>query len=159
MKYRMIERCRDAFPVRMMCRNLGVSPSGYYEWHEREPSARDRANKQLLAHIRRLHAHSDGVLGAPRIWEELQYARIHCGKNRVARLMRLDSLQGIPQKKRWRKKASAPRPSGIQNHLARDFSAHQPNTKWVTDITYVNTAEGWLYLSAVKDLHSGIIWL
>lgn len=157
MKYRMIERCRDAFPIQMMCRCLNVSSSGYYDWHEREPSARALANEQLLEHICRLHIESDGVMGAPRIWEELQYARIPCGKNRVARLMRINNLQGIPQRKRWRKKVSEPRPSGIQNRLARDFSAHEPNTKWVTDITYIDTAEGWLYLSAVKDLHSSMI--
>jgi len=150
MKYRTIDRCRDAFEVRMMCRNLEVSHSGYYDWREREPSARDRANEQLLGHIRSFHTDSDGVMGAPRIWEELQYAGIPCGKNRVARLMRINHLQGIPQKKRWRKKTCEPRPRGIQNHLARNFNAHEPNTKWVTDITYVDTVEGWLYLSAVK---------
>jgi len=156
-KYCMIERCRATYPVRMMCRHLQVSPSGYYDWRGRRPSPRAKANDVLLFHIRRLHSESDGVLGAPRIWEELQYARIPCGKNRVARLMRAHQLQGIPQKKRWRKKASEPRPVGIQNHLARDFSAPAPNRRWVTDITYIDTAEGWLYLSAVKDLYDDSI--
>jgi putative transposase len=62
MKYRMIDRCRDAFPVRLMCRNLAVSPSGYYDWRGREPSARDRANERLLERIRHYHAESDGVI-------------------------------------------------------------------------------------------------
>ena len=157
MKYRMVDRCREAFPVRLMCRCLEVSPSGYYDWRCREPSAREQANAQLLVHIRRYHTESDGVLGAPRIWEELQYAGVRCSKNRVARLMQKNQIQGVPQKKRWRKKTSTPRPVGIQNHLAREFRASEPNRRWVTDITYIDTVEGWLYLSAVKDLHSGII--
>ena len=66
-------------------------------------------------------------------------------------------IQGIPQKKRWGKKTSGNRPSGIQNHLQRDFHAGEPNTKEVTDITYIDTDEGWLYLSAVLDLHPGIV--
>lgn len=153
----MIERCREAFPVRLMCRCLKVSPSGYYDWRDREPSVRAKANQQLTSHIRRLHLESDGVLGAPRIWEDLQYARIACGKNRVARLMRLEGLRGIPQRTRWRRKGSEQRPAGIDNHLARDFSASEPNTKWVTDITFIETFEGWLYLSAVLDLYSDVV--
>ena len=157
MKYRMIERCREAFPIRLMCRCLEVSPGGYYDWHDRAPSPRAQANEELLTHIRRIHRASDGVMGAPRIWEELQYAGIPCGKNRVARLMKRQGIQGIPQKKRWRKKGSGTRPDGITNHLERNFQADEPNTKWVTDITFIETVEGWLYLSAVKDLHSGVI--
>jgi putative transposase len=157
MKYRMIERCREAFPVRLMCRCLKVSPGGYYDWHGRAPSPRAQANEKLLTHIRKIHRASDGVMGAPRIWEELQYAGIPCGQNRVARLMQRQGIQGIPQKKRWRKKGSGTRPDGIINHLERNFQADEPNTKWVTDITFIETVEGWLYLSAVKDLHSGII--
>jgi len=148
----MIERCRNAFSVRMMCRHLNVSASGYYHWRGRKPSMRAQANQKLLEHIQQLHADSDGVLGAPRIWEDLQYVNVACSKNRVARLMRINKIQGIPQKKRWQKKAATQRPPGIQNHLDRNFHASKPNTKWVTDITYIGTAEGWLYLSAVKDL-------
>jgi len=96
-------------------------------------------------------------MGALRIWEELQYAGIACSLNRVARLMHIHGLQGIPKQKRWRKKLSGTRPDGISNHLACDFNADQPNTKWVTDITYVRTAEHWLYLCVVIDLFSGIV--
>jgi putative transposase len=153
----MIDRCRDAFPICLMCRCLRVSTSGYYDWRDREPSARAKSNERLLGRIRNIHEQSDGVMGAPRIWEELQYEGAVCGKNRVARLMRVDGIRGIPQKKRWRIKPSEQRPVGIRNHLARDFSANEPNTKWVTDITFIETAEGWLYLCAVKDLYSDII--
>ena len=154
MKYRMIERCRDAFPIRLMCRCLKVSPGGYYDWRDRKPGLRARNNEQLLMHIRRHHAASDGVMGAPRIRDELFYEGIRCGKNRIARLMRIEGIKGIPQKKRWKKKASGDRPAGVKNHLDRNFRATAPNQKWVTDITYIETAEGWLYLSGVKDLYS-----
>jgi putative transposase len=69
--------------------------------------------------------------------------------------MKDDGLRGIPQRRRWRKKPSGTRPDHVQNHLARDFTADEPNTQWVTDITYIRTAEGWLYLSVVLDLYSG----
>jgi len=151
----MIDRCRDAFPVRLMCRCLRVSASGYYGWRDRPASSRKRANRRLLARIRVLHAESDGVLGSPRMWEELRYRGEGCSRNRVARLMRNDGLRGIPQRRRWRNKPTGTRPDHVQNHLARDFNADQPNTKWVTDITYIRTAEGWLYLSVVVDLYSG----
>ena len=153
----MIDRCRDAYPVRLMCRCLRVSPSGYYGWRDRPQSRRDRANQQLLARIRTLHRESDGVLGSPRMWETLRYEGGACSRNRVARLMRANGLQGIPQRRRWRKKSSSTRPDHVQNHLDRDFAASQPNTKWVTDITYIRTAEGWLYLCVVVDLYSGRI--
>ena len=145
----MIERCRDAFPVRMMCRCLRVSAGDYYDWRIREPSTCARANEQFLLQIRRYHTESDGVMGALRIRDELHYEGIRCGKNRVARLMRADGLQGVPQKRRWKKKSSSERPAGVQNHLERDFRAEVPNQKWTTDITYIETAEGWLYLCGV----------
>lgn len=158
MKYRMIERCRDAFPVRLMCDCLQVSPSGYYGWRDRPVSPRARDNQRLLARIEDIHAESDGVMGSPRIWEELRYEGESCSKNRVARLMQRNGLQGIPQRKRRRKPPSKQRPSGIRNHLQRDFAADEPNVKWVTDITYIRTAEEhWLYLCVVVDLHSGIV--
>ena len=157
MKYRMIHRCRDAFPIRMMCRCLRVSPSGYYDWSTRTPSARARENARLLTQIRQLHADSDGVIGSPRIWEDLRYAGESCGRHRVARLMRHDGLQGVPQRRSWRKKSTGTRPSGTRNHLERDFRAAAPNTKWVTDITYIRTAEHWLYLCIVLDLYSGMV--
>ncbi len=151
----MIDRCRDAFPVRLMCRCLRVSASGYYGWRDRPASGRKRANRRLLAQIRVLHAESDGVFGSPRMWEELRYRGECCSRNRVARLMRKNGLRGIPQRRSWRRKPTGTRPDDVQNHLARDFRADQPNTKWVTDITYIRTAEGWLYLSIVVDLYSG----
>ena len=150
----MIERCRDAYAVRMMCRCLNISASGYYGWRERPMSNRAIDNERLLVQITRRHGESDNVLGAPRIFDDLRYAGETCSLNRVARIMRRNRIRGIPQKKRWVKKPSGQRPDGVANHLAREFSATEPNTKWVTDITYVRTGEHWLYLCVVIDLYS-----
>ena len=140
-----------------MCRCLRVSASGYYSWTTRVPSARNQENARLLTRIRQLHADSDGIIGSPRIWEDLRYAGERCGRHRVARLMRRAGLRGLPQRRRWRTKPSGTPPAGTRNHLERDFTATAPNTKWVTDITYVRTAEHWLYLCIVLDLYSGLV--
>ncbi len=137
-----------------MCRCLHVSPSGYYAWRSRPLGPRAQDNERLLRRIRELHEESDGVFGSPRMWEELRFEGETCSQNRVARLMHLHGIQGVPQRRRWRKKVSGDRPADIRNHLDRDFAAEAPNRKWVTDITYIRTGEGWLYLSAVIDLYS-----
>ena len=157
MKYRMIERCREAYPVRMMCRLLGVSASGFYDAVRRRPSRRALANAHLVEQIRVLHAESDGVMGSPRITDELRYRGERCGRNRVARLMREAELRGIPQKRRWTKKTSGRRPSDVVNRLDRNFVAERSNEKWVTDITYIRTAANWLYLCVVLDLYSNLV--
>jgi putative transposase len=152
-----MERCREEFAVRLMCRCLKVSASGYYAWRHRPLSRRAQENHRILNRIRELHAGSDGVMGAPRIWEELRYVGERCSKKRVARLMRVNGLAGIPQRRRRRSKASSQRPDGIDNRLQRDFRAEAVNEKWVTDITYVHTGEHWLYVCAVIDLCSGVV--
>jgi len=153
----MIERCRSAFPIQMMCRHLRVSSSGYYAWRTRAASPRSLANARLLNRIKDLHTASDGVLGRRRIHEDLLEEGEMCSVNRVGRLMRSACLKGYPQRKRWQRKASEPRPSLVRNHLNRDFLASTPNTKWATDITYVRTAEHWLYLCVVIDLHARLV--
>jgi putative transposase len=92
MKYRMIQRCRDAFSIRMMCRFLRVAPSGYYGWGTRPLSGRAQENARLLVRIRALHADHDGVVGSPRVCEDLRYARERCGRHRVACLIRRAGL-------------------------------------------------------------------
>lgn len=150
----MIDRCRDAFPIRMMCHHLAVSPSGYYDWRSRPLSARAQVNAHFTNRIRALHAASDGVLGRRRIHEDLRDEGELCSANRVGRLMRQAGIHGLPQKKRWRRKAATPRPTLVRNHLNREFQAPEPNTRWGTDITYVRTAESWLYLCVVIGLHA-----
>ena len=150
----MIDRCRQHFPIRMMCRLLRVSPSGYYTCQIRPKSRRAQENAELTQAIRRIHAQSDAVYGSPKVWATLQHEGQPCGKHRVARLMKQVGLQGIPARKRWGRRQASARPADVSNQLARDFSAPIPNTKWVTDITYIRTAEGWLYLAVVLDLCS-----
>ncbi len=144
-------RHRD-YPVRMMCRLLRVSPSGYYAWRQRAPRRRTVANAHLVEAIRGIHGASDGAYGSPKIWGELVQSGERCGVHRVARLMRAHGIVGIPAPRRWRSRRPGSRPAGIANHLVRDFVAHVPNTKWVSDITYVRTGEGWVYLAVILDL-------
>ena len=140
-----------------MCRCLNVSPSGYYAWVERQPSARDQANAKLLKRMREIHDDSGGIIGAPRMHEDLQAEGMEASLNRVSRLMSLNGLYGWPRKKGRGAKRKSVRPTGLSNHLKRDFYASEPETKWVTDITEVGTLEGKLYLCVVLDLFSKLI--
>lgn len=153
----MIQRCRNEYPVRLMCRCLKVSPSGYYAWAGRAPSARDQDNRRLLGRIQEIHADSGGTLGAPRIHEDLVAEGETASLNRVARLMSVHAIQGWPRKKRRGMGRPNARPVGIPNLLDRDFSALEPETKWVTDITELATLEGKLYLCVVLDLFSKVV--
>ena len=118
-------------------------------------SRREADNRRLLVRIHEHHTASDGVMGMPRMHEELTDEGETASRNRIARLMARNGLKGIPQRKQWRRKPSGIRPAFVQNHLERDFKASEPNTKWVTDITYIRTAERWLYLCVVIDLYGG----
>ena len=149
----MIERCRDEFPVRLMCRCLRVSTSGYYDWSKRLPSPRQCDNERLLGRIHVLHQDSRGTLGAGRMQEDLVEEGLTASRNRVARLMALAGLQGWPrQKRRGQRAQPALTPPGVRNLLERDFSASEPETKWVTDITEIQTQQAKLYLCVVLDL-------
>ncbi len=154
MKYQTIQGCRSVYPVQLMCRCLKVSTSGFHAWGKRSTSQRELDNQRLLVRIRQLHVGSDGVMGMPRMHEELGYDGETASPNRVARLMASDGLYGVPQRRPWRKKRIGVRPATVRNHLERDFEAFEPNTKWVTDITYIRTAQGWLYLCVVLDLYN-----
>jgi len=141
-----------------MCRCLGVSTSGYYDWLKRPLSVTKRENIRLLAKIKAIHEDSLGVMGAPRMREDLVDDGESASLNRVARLMAVNGLQGWPRRKR-RGSRRVPPPHAIaaENHLNRDFSALEPETKWVTDITEIKTDEGKLYLCVVMDLYHKII--
>ena len=128
MNYRMIHRCRDAFPMRLMCRCVQVSASGYYGWATRPPSARAQENARLVARMRDLHTEHDSVLGSPRMWEELRYAGERCGRHRGARLMRRAGMHSVPQRRQWQSKSSGTLPVGTRNLVERDFTAAAPNT-------------------------------
>jgi transposase InsO family protein len=138
-----------------MCRLLGVSASGYYAWRQRQPSARQMANETMVERIRAIHADSEATYGSPRVHAELKAQGIQCNKKRVERLMRVHGIQAR-QRKRRRPRTTDSRHSlpVAPNMLNREFEAEVPDQKWVTDITYIPTAEGWLYLAAVMDLYS-----
>jgi transposase InsO family protein len=137
-----------------MCSVLSVSPSGYYARLVRSESARAQANQQLAQEIRAVHARSRGTYGSPRVHADLRLRGFRVGRNRVAHLMRLEKLYGRRKKKFPRTTDSQHDYPVAPNHLNRDFQASQPNEKWLADITYIPTAEGWLYLAAVLDLFS-----
>lgn len=154
MKYACIDRRRDRYPVRLMCRLLGVSASGYYAWRQRPESARLQSDRALLAQIRRIHEASKGVYGSPRVHAELVAAGMRVGRHKVARLMRLARLRGCP-KRRFRVTTQRdPRHGVAKNLLQQNFTADRPNQRWAGDITYVATRQGWLYLAVVIDLYS-----
>ncbi len=154
MKYACIDRRRTHYPVRMMCRLLHVSRSGYYAWRTRPESARARQDRELIPEIRRVHQQSKGVYGSPRVYAELKAEGQRVGRNRVARLMRLERLKGCP-KRRFRVTTQRdPRHPVAKNLLEQDFTADAPNQRWVADITYISTKQGWLYLAVVMDLYS-----
>jgi putative transposase len=142
------------YPVRTMCRVLGVSPSGYYAWRLRPPSARARANAKLLERIRAIHAVSDETYGVPRIHAELQDEGERVGRHRISRLMRREGLVGVTRRRKWRTttrdREARPAPDLVQ----RDFTAEGPDQLWVADITYVPTGSGFMYLAVVVDAWS-----
>jgi putative transposase len=136
-----------------MCRVLKVSASGYYAWRSRPPSARQQANEQLLEAIRQEHQVSRCTYGSPRIHARLKQQGIEGGRHRVARLMQANGIVGrAPRGKRPVTTQREPAALAAPNLLAQDFTASQPNEKWLADITYIDTAEGWLYLALVMDL-------
>ena len=140
-----------------MCRCLKVSPSGYYDWASRLPSPRAQDNLRLLTRIKAIHDDSGGIIGAPRMHEDLVAEGETASLNRVARIMSVNDIQGWPRKKGRRQGRSTQRPEGIRNHLKRDFTAWEPDVKWVTDITEIATTEGKLYLCVVLDLFSKLV--
>lgn len=155
MKYPFISRHRTVWSVSDLCLALGVSRSGFYEWHGRSPSARQCANERLISRIRESFQASDCTYGSPRVWRDLRNWGERCGRHRVARLMRGANL--VARSRRCRCPTdTGPRSAHMiaANLLDRDFTASAPNQKWVADFTYVWTAEGWLYVAAVMDLYS-----
>ena len=138
-----------------MCRCLKVSTSGYYAWCKGDESPRRRENRRLLGRIREIHQDSQGVIGAPRMHEDLSHEGETASLNRIARLMAGHGIQGWPRRKgRRAQRRASQRPARVINHLKRQFTALEPERKWVTDITQINTREGKLYVCVVLDLYS-----
>jgi putative transposase len=145
---------RAEFSVRKMCEVLGVSPSGFYAWKDRPPSARARENTRLLERMKEIHRFSRDTYGRPRIYAELRDEGWQVNHKRVARLMRLGGLQGATRRRKWRttKRAKDARPS--PDLIERNFRVDRPDQLWVADITYVRTGTGFLHLAVVVDAWS-----
>ena len=137
-----------------MCTTLEVSRSGFYAWLKREPSERQKWDARLTELIREIHKNSRGTYGAPRIHRELKARGIKCGLNRVARLMKETGLRSkVAKKFKATTNSKHNHPVG-PNLLNQDFTTDSPNTIWISDITYIWTDEGWLYLATTMDLYS-----
>ena len=142
------------YPVRAMCRELGVSPSGYYAWVSRGPSKRAGEEEDLTREIRTVHGRSRGTYGVPRVHADLLERGRHVSHNRVVRLMRRAGLKGVSRRKGIRTTVHDAQARPAPDLVKRDFTATAPNTLWVADITYVPTWVGFLYLAVVIDVWS-----
>jgi putative transposase len=151
--YQFIEEHRRDYPVQTMCQVLEVAPSGYYEWLQNPISDRAKEDARLLRLIRASFAASHGIYGAPRVFLDLREAGETCSKHRVERLMRQDGLRALHGYRTRRVSVTKPAIL-IPNLLKRQFTVTKPNRVWVTDITYIRTWQGWLYLAVVMDLYS-----
>ena len=154
MKYRFIEKHQKQYSVSQLCAILRINRSSYYAWKKRKPSQRNQTNQALLDEIRRIHRLFRKSYGSPRVCAQLRKQGYVCNKKRVARLMRQDGIKVLRKRHKvvtTNSKHSFPIASNVLN---RDFQADRPNQKWVADITYVPTDEGWLYLAGILDLFS-----
>lgn len=149
----MIARCRDHYPVTRLCHLLSVSVSGYYAWVNRQPSPRARANLELVTVMREIHEAVSNRYGSPRMHAELVARGYRCGVHRVARLMRRQGMVGKQRKRRPGTRFNDER-GKAPNLLNREFTVPNANQVWVADITYLRTAEGFVYLAVVLDLYS-----
>ena len=140
-----------------MCRVLSVSRSGYYGWRDRPPSDRAQADARLAADVRRVFGEHKGRAGAVRIAKQLRTEGQRVGKNRIARVMQAEGLRAKAALKYKATTNSNHKLPVAPNLLEQDFTATVPNQKWVSDITYIQTGEGWLYLAVVLDLYSRLV--
>jgi len=154
MRYRFIQAEKALYPVEVLCQVLAVARSGYYAWCRRPLSVRTQQNQWLMTHIRTCYHASRGRYGSPRIHQELCAQGMRVGRHRVARLMRLQGLRSVSRRRVWKRSGIAGLEVVAANTLRRAFAATRPNEKWVSDITYVPTRQGWLYLAVLMDLYS-----
>lgn len=151
--YEFIKSHRGEYSVDSICRMLEVAPSGYYEWIAHPVSRRTQEDARLLRLIRASFVASQGVYGAPRVFLDLREAGETCSKHRIMRLMRVNGLRALHGYRTRRCSVGKPAVL-IPNTLKRQFTVTRPNKAWVTDITYIRTWQGWLYLAVVMDLFS-----
>ena len=148
----MIRSLSVEYAIKECCEALGVCRSGYYQWKKAEPTLRDREEAELVKQIRRVFAANKGRYGSPRVSQALRQDGIECGENRVARLMRENEL-AARRKQSFRPRTTVPGNGAVPN-LIKDLEPSGVDQVWVSDITYVATVEGWLYLAVILDLFS-----
>ena len=153
MKYAFIQAYEAHYPVRRLCHVMDVHPSGYYAWKFEPASPRRREDQRLLGLIKQFWLESGGVYGYRKVAHDLRDVGERCGKHRVYRLMKQEGLRA--QVGYRRRPGHYGKPAVVaENHLEQNFDVAAPNQAWVTDITYIRTHEGWLYLAVVIDLYS-----
>lgn len=153
MRYRFIEQERRSYPLGRLCQVMQVSWSGFYAWRRRPKSERVKQDEALTRRIQTVHQQSRRIYGAPRIHAELSDQQVPCSRKRVARFMRLAGLEGKRKGSHKRKRSPGSTPTA-SNLLAFSSAATQLDQIWVSDITYLRTGEGWLYLAVVIDAYS-----
>jgi transposase InsO family protein len=157
-KFAWIAAHREEFETAALCRVLAVGASGYYAWRKRKPCARKQRREKLLNEIKQVHVASRETYGAPRVFRELHSRGVAVCENTVAKLMRTAEIRPKTVKKFVPTTTDSKHAHPVaDNLLDRKFEAQEPNRKWVADITYIETAEGWLYVAVVLDLCSRMI--
>jgi len=157
MKYQFIEQHKQEFPIVVMCRVLEVSESGLYAWRKRPLCQRQREDAQLIEEIRKEFSVHQGRYGSPPLHAELRDRGRSIARKRVARLMREAGLCAKRKRRQVLTTRRDPSHPVAPNLLNREFTAKEPNRKWVTDITYIPTMQGWLYLAVILDLYSRMV--
>jgi len=154
MKYEFIDRYRSAFRVMKMCQVLEVSRSSYYAWKRRPESVTERRNRKLLDEIKQIWERSRRLYGSPRITSGLHDQGILCGHNRVARLMKQHNIRAKTKRRFKVTTRSDDKLPVAPNIVQRQFYSDLPDRVWLSDITYIRTLQGWLYLAAILDVYS-----
>jgi transposase InsO family protein len=155
--FSFIEQHKDVWPIRLMCDTLEVSSAGFYVWRDRPASEQEQRREALLVEIAAVHAEVKQRYGSPRIHAELKAKGVECCVNTVAKLMHDNDIRSKTARK-FKNTTDSNHPLPVaDNLLDRQFDAQAPNERWVADITYIATREGWLYLAAVEDLYSRMV--
>ena len=154
MRFAFILEEKAQFPVTVMCRILEVAKSGFYAWCSRQEAPRTRVDRRLKVQIRASHEESKRRYGSPRIHKDLKAAGENVSRKRVARLMKEEGIVGRKKKRFIRTTDSKHNLPVASNILKRNFTAEKPNQRWVGDLTYLRTTEGWLFLAVLIDLYS-----
>jgi putative transposase len=152
MKYLFMEKEKATHTIKRMCEVLKLSRSGYYAWKNRQPSIRRKENEGLLSRIREIHEQSRRLYGSPRIRAELLEQGFRCGKNRIAKIMKDHAVRAEVKKRRFRRTTDSNHNYALAANLLLD--KHQTEGVWASDMTYVPTSEGWLYVAAVMNVKS-----